>query len=131
MNIDYGVKNNTPSVDKELSLRASVGGSPSGPTTMLWQGADSSCNPKVCVSPQATSLQRSDIACSSGGMLRERELVASLHTFLVLNPCLDVIDGIRGLDLQSDGLASDSLDEDLHGAGKITWQLNIDGEGKE
>ena len=27
---------------------------------------------------------------------------------------LDVIDGVRGLDLKGDGLASQSLDEDLH-----------------
>ena len=27
---------------------------------------------------------------------------------------LDIVDGVRGLDLESDGLASEGLDEDLH-----------------
>ena len=31
-----------------------------------------------------------------------------------LNLVLDVIDCVRGFDLESDGLASDCLDEDLH-----------------
>merc|ERR1719186_348146 len=35
--------------------------------------------------------------------------------FLVLDLSLDVLDGVRGLDLQSDGLPSKGLDEDLHG----------------
>ena len=33
----------------------------------------------------------------------------------ILNLCLHVVDSIRGLDLKGDGLASKSLNEDLHG----------------
>ena len=36
------------------------------------------------------------------------------HTFLVLDFCLDILDAIRGLDLESDGLARQGFDEDLH-----------------
>ena len=35
--------------------------------------------------------------------------------FLVLDLSLDIIDGVRGLDLEGDGLSSESLNEDLHG----------------
>jgi len=34
--------------------------------------------------------------------------------FLVLNLGLDVVDGVGGLDLKSDGLAGESLNKDLH-----------------
>ena len=34
---------------------------------------------------------------------------------LVLDLGLDIVDGVAGLDLESDGLASKSLHEDLHG----------------
>jgi hypothetical protein len=37
-----------------------------------------------------------------------------MHTFLVLNLRLDVVDGVAGLDLKRDGLACQRLDEDLH-----------------
>jgi hypothetical protein len=37
---------------------------------------------------------------------------------LILNLRLDVVDGIRGLDLKGDGLAGQSLDEDLHTTAK-------------
>ena len=33
---------------------------------------------------------------------------------LVLDLGLDIVDGVRGLDLKGDGLASKSLNEDLH-----------------
>merc|ERR1712119_49169 len=36
------------------------------------------------------------------------------NSFLVLDLGLDVLDGVRGLDLEGDGLASQGLDEDLH-----------------
>lgn len=38
--------------------------------------------------------------------------------FLVLNLGLDVVNGVRGLDLQGDGLPSQGLDEDLHASTK-------------
>jgi len=37
---------------------------------------------------------------------------------LVLDLGLDVLDGVRGLDLERDGLAGKSLDEDLHSTTK-------------
>merc|ERR1712226_1483893 len=36
------------------------------------------------------------------------------NAFLVLDLGLDVLNGVRGFDLQGDGLASQGLDEDLH-----------------
>ena len=39
-----------------------------------------------------------------------------LLTLLVLNLALHIVDGVRGLHLQRDGLAREGLDEDLHGA---------------
>lgn len=41
---------------------------------------------------------------------------------LVLGLGLDVVDGIRGLDLKGDGLSSESLDEDLH----TTTEVEVD-----
>lgn len=38
------------------------------------------------------------------------------NTLLVLDLALDIVNGIAGLDLKSDGLASERLDEDLHTA---------------
>ena len=34
---------------------------------------------------------------------------------LILDLCLDVVDSIRGLDLEGDGLSGESLYENLHG----------------
>merc|ERR1712151_728625 len=36
------------------------------------------------------------------------------NAFLVLDLSLDILNGVRGLDLEGDGLASQGLDEDLH-----------------
>ncbi len=41
-------------------------------------------------------------------------IATSYSPFLILNLGLDVINGIRRLDLESDGLPSQRLDEDLH-----------------
>ena len=41
-------------------------------------------------------------------------LMASRPTFLVLDFGLDVVNGIGSLHLKGDGLAGESLDEDLH-----------------
>ena len=35
-------------------------------------------------------------------------------TFFVLDLCLDILDAVRGLNLQSNGFASEGLDKDLH-----------------
>jgi len=42
-------------------------------------------------------------------------LLVGRNALLVLNLGLDVVDGVRGLDLKGNGLASKGLDENLHG----------------
>ena len=44
----------------------------------------------------------------------DQALLIGRITFLVLDLGLDIVDGVGGLDLQNDGLAGQSLDEDLH-----------------
>ena len=44
-------------------------------------------------------------------------------TLLVLDLGLNVLNGVRGLDLKSDGLTSESLDEDLHTSTKTENQV--------
>ena len=44
----------------------------------------------------------------------DEALLVGGDSLLVLDPRLDVVDGIRGPDLKSDGLAGQSLDENLH-----------------
>ena len=44
----------------------------------------------------------------------DEALLVGRDAFLVLNPNLDVLDGVGGFDLEGDGLAC-SLDEDLYG----------------
>ena len=50
-------------------------------------------------------------------------LLVGRNTFLVLDLGLDVIDSVRGLDLESDGLARESLDEDLHSSTKTKDEM--------
>ena len=45
------------------------------------------------------------------------------NTLLVLNLGLDVVDGVRRLNLESDGLASQRLDEDLHTTTQTEHQM--------
>merc|ERR1719486_270297 len=44
----------------------------------------------------------------------DESLLIGRDAFLVLDLGLDVLDGVAWLDLKSDGLSSESLDEDLH-----------------
>jgi len=44
----------------------------------------------------------------------DETLLIGWDTFLVLDLCLDILDGVAGFDVESDGLASQGLDEDLH-----------------
>lgn len=39
-----------------------------------------------------------------------------IHTLFILNFSLDILDGVAGLDLEGDGLASQSFHKDLHSA---------------
>jgi len=45
---------------------------------------------------------------------KDETLLVWWDSFFVLDLCLDVVDGITGLNLKSDGLASQGFDEDLH-----------------
>ena len=48
---------------------------------------------------------------------------AQARTLLVLDLGLDVLNGVRGLHLQRDGLAGERLDEDLHAAAQAQHQV--------
>merc|ERR1712137_1370729 len=43
-----------------------------------------------------------------------QSLLIRRNTFLILNLLLDILDGVGGIDIKSDGLARQGLDEDLH-----------------
>merc|ERR1711902_312578 len=45
---------------------------------------------------------------------KDQPLLVWGNAFLVLDLGLDVLNAVRGLDLEGDGLAGESLDEDLH-----------------
>ncbi len=42
-------------------------------------------------------------------------LLIGRDSFLILNLLLDILDGVAGFNLQSDGFAREGFDEDLHG----------------
>ena len=44
----------------------------------------------------------------------DETLLIRRNAFLILNLGLDVVDGVRGLDLEGDGLSGEGLNEDLH-----------------
>merc|ERR1712093_889387 len=48
---------------------------------------------------------------------KDQTLLVRGNALLVLDLALDVVDSVRGLDLESDCLAGESLDEDLHDCG--------------
>jgi len=54
---------------------------------------------------------------------KDESLLIRGDTFLVLDLSLDVFNGVRGFDVKSDGLASQSLDEDLHTTSKSQNQM--------
>merc|ERR1712180_434484 len=45
---------------------------------------------------------------------KDQPLLVWWNAFLVLDLSLDVLNAVRGLDLEGDGLAGEGLDEDLH-----------------
>ena len=47
----------------------------------------------------------------------DQALLVGRDAFLVLDLVLDIVDGVAGLDLKSDGLARKCLNENLHGCG--------------
>merc|ERR1711870_123717 len=50
------------------------------------------------------------LACEDEALLVRRDAL------LILDLCLDIVDGVGGLNIQSDGLAGEGLHEDLHAA---------------
>jgi len=50
-------------------------------------------------------------------------LLVRRDTLLVLDLALNIVDGVRGLDLKGDGLASESLNKDLHTATKTENEM--------
>ena len=53
----------------------------------------------------------------------DESLLIGWDTFLVLNLGFDVINGVCWLDIEGDGLTSESLDEDLHSTSKSEDQM--------
>merc|ERR1712198_43222 len=54
---------------------------------------------------------------------KDETLLIGRDSFLVLDLCLDIFDAVGGLDLQSDGLACEGLDEDLHATSQTKHQV--------
>ncbi len=57
----------------------------------------------------------------------DETLLVRRNSFLVLNLALHVLDGVRGLHLERDGLARQGLDEDLHGGGGVVVRRRLEG----
>jgi hypothetical protein len=53
----------------------------------------------------------------------DESLLIGWDTFLVLDLCLDVLNGVRWLNIEGDGLTSEGLDEDLHTTSKSENQM--------
>ena len=66
--------------------------------------------------------RRLDLLVTQGAAILEllasedETLLVGGDAFLVLDLGLDIVDGIRGLDLESDGLSGEGLNKDLHAA---------------
>merc|ERR1711887_268090 len=54
---------------------------------------------------------------------KDETLLIWRNSFFILDLGLNVLDGITGLHLQSDGLASQGLDEDLHSTSETKYQM--------
>ena len=65
-----------------------------------------------------------DVVVSEGSSVfellsgKDESLLVGRDTLLVLDLGLDVLDGVRWLDIKGDGLAGEGLDEDLHTSSK-------------
>jgi len=53
----------------------------------------------------------------------DESLLVRGNSFLVLDLLFDVINGVRALDLKSDGLSGEGLDEDLHASSQTEHQM--------
>ena len=54
---------------------------------------------------------------------KDKALLIGRNTFLVLDLGLDVVNGVRWLDLKGDSLSSERLDEDLHATAETEHQV--------
>jgi len=54
---------------------------------------------------------------------KDQSLLIWRDTFLVLDLCLNILYGVTGLNLQSDGLACKSLHEDLHTSSQSEYKM--------
>lgn len=57
----------------------------------------------------------------------DQTLLIRRNSFLILNLCLDVVDRVRGLDLESDRLASERLHKDLHTTTQTKYTADLNG----
>ena len=68
----------------------------------------------------STSVEEIDLLVAQGAAVFEllasedETLLVGWDSFFVLDLGLDIIDSVRGLDLEGDGLSGESLNEDLH-----------------
>ena len=53
----------------------------------------------------------------------DKSLLIGRDAFLVLDLSLDVVNGVRGLDLEGDRLAGEGLDEDLHATAETEHEM--------
>jgi len=54
---------------------------------------------------------------------KNEPLLVGRNALLVLNLGLDIVNGVGGLDIQSDGLACQRLDKDLHASTQAQHQV--------
>merc|ERR1719253_1548433 len=54
---------------------------------------------------------------------KDQALLIWRDAFLILNLCLDIVNRVAGLNIKSDGLAREGLDEDLHATAETQDQM--------
>jgi len=70
-----------------------------------------------------------DVVVSEGATVlkllasKDETLLVRRDALLILDLSLDIVDGVRGLDLKGDGLASEGLHEDLHATPKPEHEM--------
>jgi len=53
----------------------------------------------------------------------DKSLLIGWDTFFILDLCLHILNGVRWFDVESDGLTSEGLNEDLHSSSKSQDQM--------
>ena len=85
------------------------------------EGLDKDLHPTAETEDQVEGRLLLDIVVGEGAAVFEllasedETLLVGGDALLVLDLGLDIIDGVRGLDLEGDGLSGERLNEDLHG----------------